>query len=459
MIAASSRSTRAGAGSLWARGATCGNLRPVISSRSRPGPKEVAICGLVLSLITLLMCSVHVRSGGLYYDDWSVVALGRFPLRGGLLHGLWLDYGQRPGQVLYYAGLDAVFGLHTALRLALAAVMVMLEVTCLYALLRHLGLAVRHAVAIAALSLTFPSSDSVWLWGIVSLTSLAIAAALLGLLLALRALEHSGPRALALHATSLSLYAASILSYEVFAIAGCLAGFLYVRAAGFKRARVRWVLDIVTIGGALSLARVVLPIDVATPSRMQSLAGMVGHAGLIARDGARVTGAAVLPVAGVSPWVGAGLLAIVLTAAAGLRRRLPAGVTARMELERWLAIAGAGALVALAAWAVYVPAPNHYSPATVGTVNRMNAGAAIGLVILGVPLIGLAHARPCGAPAESRCHSGHHDGGAGAWWRLPSADGRRRAGVGCSGCGPAPAPDRPARSPAAPSPGSGRLRL
>jgi hypothetical protein len=45
-------------------------------------------------------------------------------------------------------------------------------------------------------------------------------------------------------------------------------------------------------------------------------------------------------------------------------------------------IAGAGALVAVAAWSVYVPAPDHYSPTPVGTVNRMNAAAAIGIAIL-----------------------------------------------------------------------------
>jgi hypothetical protein len=357
-------------------------LRFLISTRSRPAPDELVACGFGLGLITLLMCAVHIRHGGFYYDDWSVLALGRFSPPGGLLHGLWLDYGQRPGQVLYYAVLDEAFGLHAPLRLALAAAMVMIEATCLYALLRHLGLAARHAVAIAALSLTFPFSDSVWLWGILSLTSLAIAASLLGVILALRALESSGRRALALHAASLSLYAASILSYEVFAVAGSLAGLLYVRAVGFRRARARWALDVVVICATLAVARTVLPIDIATPSRMQSPAGMAAHLGLIAHLGTRLAGAAALPIGGVSPWVGVGLLAAVLAAGAGLRERLPRSDAARAELGYWLAIAGAGALLAVAAWAVYVPAPDHYSPTTVGTVNRVNALAAIGIAVL-----------------------------------------------------------------------------
>lgn len=52
-----------------------------------------------------------------------------------------------------------------------------------------------------------------------------------------------------------------------------------------------------------------------------------------------------------------------------LRRSLPAGDIHRAEIGRWLAIAGAGALVA-ASWAVYPPVTDHYVPTTTGTVNR-----------------------------------------------------------------------------------------
>jgi len=359
-----------------------GSPRSLVAPRARPRLGEIAVGALGLGLLALLMCARHVSHGGLYYDDWGVLALGRFPPAGGLLHGLWLDYGQRPGQVVYYAALDETLGLRTAGRLALAAVMVVAQATCLYALLRYLGLAARHAGAIAALSLTFPFSDSVWLWGVLSLTSLAIVAALLGVILALRALESSGRRALALHAASLSLYVVSILSYEIFAVAGCLAGLLYTRVVGFRRARARWALDIVTIVLTLILARAVLPIDVATPSRTQSPAGMAAHATLIARLGTRLAGAAALPFGGVSPWAGVALLAAVLLAAAVLSRRLPGRDPVRADLRRWLAIAGAGALVAAAAWSVYVPAPDHYAPTATGTVNRVNAAAAIGIAIL-----------------------------------------------------------------------------
>jgi hypothetical protein len=149
-----------------------------------------------------------------------------------------------------------------------------------------------------------------------------------------------------------------------------------------RRARARWALDAVAIAATLAVTRTVLPIDVATPSHMQSLAGIIAHAGVIAADGARIAGAAALPVSGVSPWVGAAVLAAVLAAGASLRGRLSAGDPLRAELGRWLAIASAGVLVALVSWSVYVPASDHYAPTAAGTVNRMNAGAAVGIAML-----------------------------------------------------------------------------
>ena len=141
---------------------------------------EILASALVLSVLGLLMCAGHIRHGGFYYDDWATLALARFSHAGGGLHGLWLYYGQRPAQVLYYAALDQLLGIDAAARLALAAAMAVLQATVLYALLRRLGMRARDALACSALSLTFPFSDSVWLWGVLSLASVAIAASLLG---------------------------------------------------------------------------------------------------------------------------------------------------------------------------------------------------------------------------------------------------------------------------------------
>lgn len=348
---------------------------------TRVPAREVLACAVGLGVLALVMCARHIGSGGLYYDDWSLSALARFPPPGGVLHGLWLEYGQRPGQVLYYAALDAI-GTDASARLALAAGALVLEATCLFALLRQLGMAARDAIAITVLVLLFPYSDSAWLWGVLSLMSIAIAAFLAGVMLALRALQATGPRALALHAASLSLFVASIASYEVFAVVGCLSGLLYLRAVGWRAARRRWALDLAAIALTLTIIRMALPIDVATPSRMLSPAGMLAHAGLLAGRGVQLIGTAALPVGGVGSWVGAGLLAAVLAGAAALRARLADADPLRADLGRWLAIAGAGGLVALAGWAIYVPGAAHYAPTAAGTVNRVNAAAAIGIAVL-----------------------------------------------------------------------------
>ncbi len=356
--------------------------RPRRARRTSVSVAEMLACVCAFGLIAWVMCAAHIRSGGLYYDDWSLLALARFPGHGGLLHALWLSYGERPGQVLYYAALDQAIGLNGPARLALAAAALVLEVSCLYLLLRQLGFAARHAVAVAALVLTFPFSDSVWLWGVLSLSSLAIAAFLLGAMLALRALQSSPRRALALHGASLSLYVASIVSYEVFAVVGCLTGLLYVHVVGVRRARARWAVDVVVIALTLAVTRLALPIDIATPSRMQPFAGMISHAGLIAVRGVQLAGSAALPVGGLGAWAPAAALAAVLATAASLRLLIARSDPLRLELARWLAIAASGALVAIAAWSVYVPAPDHYAPSLAGTVNRMNAAAAVGVAIV-----------------------------------------------------------------------------
>jgi hypothetical protein len=369
-------------------------LAPRLLARGRfaPATIERAAVVLALGLLGALMCGAHIAHGGLYFDDWPLLALARFPPPGGELHGLWIYYGQRPGQVLYYDALNQLLGANVSARLALAAAAVVFEALCLYLLLRELRLRARDAFAICALALLFPFSDSAWLWSVVSLTTLSVALGLLGVLLALRAFRARGARALFLHGSSLALYLASVLSYEVFAVAGCLAGLLYARAVGLRRTRARWALDVALIGGALFVSRDLLPVDVATPSRMQSLPGTIAHAGLLLGQGALLAGRALLALHGVSPWIGLALLAAVLGAALVLRALPSTSPPARREIGRLLGIAGAGALVAVAGWAVYAPAPDHYSPLASGTVNRMNVLAAVGVVMVLYACICLAAA-------------------------------------------------------------------
>jgi len=332
--------------------------------------RELAAAAGFFTVLGLAVFAGHIRHGGFYYDDWGVLSVVHFPPHqgDGALQALWPFYGSRPGEVVWYAVLDSVLAFHVHQQLALAALLLILEVLCLFALLRRLGMAMLAAGAIGVLVLLFPFSDSLWLWSILTTNTLTTALYLIGIMLALRALDTRGWRAIPLHAASLALYLIGILTYgESFAVLGCLVGLLYVRHAGWRRASPRWALDVIVISAGLIFTRVVLPKDIVTPHPRLSLPHMWIHAGEVASSAARLLAAAAEPFGRPSASLVLGVLAVLLVA--------------RARDGRWLAVAAAGLLVAVAAWAVYVPADYHYLPTAPGTGNRVNELAGIGVAI------------------------------------------------------------------------------
>ncbi len=360
--------------------------------------------GLALAALAgLVVFCVHILHGGFYYDDWGVLSVVRFPpLHGGALHGLWLLYGRRPGQVLWYAALDGTLGFHVHAQLALAAGLMVLEVACLFMLLRALEMSRTAAGAICALVLLFPFSDSLWLWPVLTTNTLTTALYLIGIVLALRALRTPGWRGVALHACSLSLYLVGIFTYgESFAALGCLVGLLYVYAAraskaparqpavlaehgspsseapppkgstmggiSLRDAYMRWGVDVVAIVASLLVTRLVLPKDIVTPYPRLSIHHMWLQAGDVISGAARVLSWSVEPYGGPAALLVLAVLVVLLAM--------------RARDRRWIALAGAGLLVMVAAWAVYVPADYIYSPTSPGTGNRVNGLAAIGIAL------------------------------------------------------------------------------
>jgi hypothetical protein len=46
---------------------------------ARRAGREILACALALSLVAVVTGAGHILAGGFYYDDWGVLALGRFP--------------------------------------------------------------------------------------------------------------------------------------------------------------------------------------------------------------------------------------------------------------------------------------------------------------------------------------------------------------------------------------------
>lgn len=321
-----------------------------------------------MSALGLAVFADHVAHGGLYYDDWGLVSVVRFPPHSGALAALWRLYGRRPGGVAWYAALEGALGFHPHWQLALAAGLVVGEAVCLFALLRRLRMPVPAAAAIGALVLVFPFSDSQWLWPTLTANTFTIALYLLGIVAALHALGTPGWRGIAWHGVSLGLYLVGMFTYgESFALLGCLVGLLYVQAVGLRRARVRWGVDVGAVAASLVFTRTVLPKDVVTPYPRMSLHHLWVHAVDIANAAAHVLAEAAEPF-------GRPAAGLVLGGLAAL-------LVWRARDRRWMVLAGAGLLVAVAAWAVYVPADYIYSPSSPGTGNRVNALAGIGVAV------------------------------------------------------------------------------
>ena len=342
--------------------------------------------GLALLALAAIAYGSHVAHGGFYWDDWENAASSRFtPSEGFALGGLELS-------LFYYRPVHAVglwlphelFGANPSLHLALGVCLAVLASAALYAFLRTLGLERTPAVAICALVLIFPWSDSARLWATASINNLAIALYLLGTVVAVRGLEREGADARRWKAGALALYVLSVLTYEVTAAAALLSFLLYATRVPWREALRRWRLDAIAVAGALfivglSTTRVLLP-----------PAAQLEHALRIADESLTLLAAAAAPF-GSPPRapVLAAMLALVAAGAfaAGSER---VGEETRRALRRWLAVAGGSVVAVVAGYAAFVPGEAEYVPLSPGTGNRVNVFAAIGYAGIIVSLLMLA---------------------------------------------------------------------
>jgi hypothetical protein len=349
-----------------------GERRPRRAARP-PRGGGVAAWGLAFLVLAAAVYGRHVLDGGFYWDDWQLAARNLYPVQSSPdYHGV-LDLtllGYRPLLALLLPAIHAVLGPHPSAHIALGLILAAATATCFWASLRAAGLEPFHAAGMAALSLLFPWADSMRLWPTAAVNTVAVCLYLAGVALALHGLRAGGRRGRRLTAAALILYALSVLTYEVAAVAMLLGVIAYARVVGWPRAWRRWALDVVAIVGPL------LYVALNTPRSKESLSGQIDHARVIADQALTLAARSVVPVDGVGRGVGLALLAALAGGAGLALRGLAPGDPAREGVRRWLLVAAAAVLGVGASLVLFVPADAHYQPLAPGVNNRINLLAA-----------------------------------------------------------------------------------
>lgn len=352
------------------------------SGAARLSSATLAAAGAGLVLIAAIVFGPHVLHGGLYRDDWAywLEYAGAKPGLGGALHAFhWTWF--RPLQMLWWPATEAVLGPHPGPQIAFTVALAVLASLLLFRLLTMVGVDRLPAMLIASLVLLFPASDATRLWPAADVGSAGIALYLMGTIASLRGFQRGGRSSVAWHVTGLLLYLASLALYEV-AVCGILASVLVYRLrVPWRRAAARWAADLV----------VVLPFILLVTShsssihQSSSLADVPDHARLYLNQGLTLLSRAIVPFGRPVHLLGLILVAAVLLLGAvrvlSLRRRAE-----RLELRRWLVLAGVGILVIVAGYAPFLMSSD-FEPLAGGTNNRVNMVPAIGFALLVCALV------------------------------------------------------------------------
>jgi hypothetical protein len=379
-----------------------------VTALTEPGSlhrREIAIAWAALLVLGALVFGSHIRHGQLSFDDWANTAETLYPPAGpGFGHVLsyfWALTGYRPVLVLYVPLSLLVLGAHATLQIAWASFLAVLIAWLLYGILRTLTLPPIHALMIAVLTIVFPWYDSTRLWASASQASVAIVLYCVGLWLALDGLEKQSMRR---HAFAALAYLLSVLCYEVGIPLILAGGLLYWWRFGWRAARWRWLADVIAVvAGALW---------VGTHEKHQAygLSGDLTHAREIFNAGGVLIGRSVYAL-GVTAHTTVPLVALLLVLLTGaavylIDRRGAALDGVESQVGRWLAVMVGGLIVTVLGWVMYAPANVYYTPSVYGIVNRTNALAGFGIVVLlygacgVVGSIGVRIARMAGMPSR-----------------------------------------------------------
>ena len=370
-----------------------------------PGLRELAVAAIFFTAVSFAIFGWYVFDGGFYADDW--VNADRY-----FFHpepGFWgaVDNYQtpsRPVAAVYVTLTYALFGDHFDQHIALSVLLAAFLSTAYFAFLRMLGLNVWLALAVAALLLVFPSSDSTRWWSTASQINLFIGMYLFAAVIAVAGRRRFGaapslPAVLTQVAAS-ALAVAAVAGYEIVAPAVLLSFVLY-RWVGKGGVTWRWLLD------AIPTVLVLYFFTRKFGSSETGVEQLLENARIVADGALSILGYTLHPSREADRWLLLAAVIGVIGVIALIRRTAPPSPE-RAAIVRWLY----PLLLAVAAIAIgylmLLPAADRYPLYVPGVQNRTNCFAALGFCALVVFLVGaVVSILTAGLPGLSKQNRSH----------------------------------------------------
>lgn len=344
-----------------------------------PGTREICLIALFFLVASFAIYGWYAMHGGFVADDWVNADHYYFHPS----PGFWgaVDNYQtpsRPVAAVYVSLTYAVLGTHLHLHLILSVILAAFLSVAFYALLRTLGVGIWSSLALAALLLVFPSSDSTRLWTTGSQIDLFIGLYLVGVTVAIVAKRRFGPapgvKAVAAQAVASLLVVIAVAGYEIVAPA-ILLSFLWYRRVGRGGVVWRWLMDAVPT--VLILIFYTRKFSGGGAHGTQ----LITNVGTIAEGAVSIFGYTLIPVRDVSEWLVIGGAAAIVIVALLVWRLSPRSPDRQAIGSRLLLIPAALAAVVVG-YAMLVPAAERYPLYAPGVQNRTNCLAALGLCLI-----------------------------------------------------------------------------
>jgi hypothetical protein len=248
---------------------------PLSFINDRSGRRLVWADAVVLVLITVLTALPYVGKLGFYSDDWYLLASFHADTAQHTfgIHSVLRDFGVRPFQGFYLAGLYKLFGLHPLGYHVVNTAVIAASMPLFYWLLLRLNVGRKSAFAATAILIVLPQLSTVRVWYAAFQIPLSMLAAWVSLHCQLR-FARIGNAAWAVAAAVAAVI--SVGAYEIFAplIAAFPVGLVVVRWQSDRR-RAVVLLTLAALVGVLALAKFGLSDRPEAPELQRYVKGLI----------------------------------------------------------------------------------------------------------------------------------------------------------------------------------------